>query len=99
MPRSADLASLFPPLVERRRAPRLPSELWLRVHGVETRARLRSGDLSARGLHAVLDLPVGGPGDLVSLRLGTADRRQGVEVLARVTRVLREDDLHHGAAV
>jgi hypothetical protein len=84
---------------EARRASRIDCDLWVRVGGVEGAARPRKGNISVTGLYVGIDEAVGSPGDVVWLSLASADKARSAQTMARVTRVMRQDDLHRGAAV
>jgi hypothetical protein len=84
---------------ESRRASRIDSDLWVRVGGVDGAARPRRGNISVTGLYVSIDEAVGSPGDVVWLSLSTVDKVRSAQTMARVTRVVRQDDLHRGAAV
>ncbi len=84
---------------EARRASRIECDLWVRVGGVDPAARARSGNISVTGLYVAIDEAVGSPGDVVWLSLTSIDKARSAQTMARVTRVVRQDDLHRGAAV
>jgi hypothetical protein len=84
---------------EARRASRIECDLWVRVGGVDSATRSRSGNISVTGVYFGIDEAVGSPGDVVWLNLASIDKVRSAQVMARVTRVLRQDDLHRGAAV
>lgn len=84
---------------EARRASRIECDLWVRVGGVDAATRPRSGNISVTGVYFGIDEAVGSPGDVVWLNLSSIDKVRSAHVMARVTRVLRQDDLHRGAAV
>jgi hypothetical protein len=84
---------------EARRASRIECDLWVRVGGVDAATRPRSGNISVTGVYFGVDEAVGSPGDVVWLNLSSIDKLRSAHVMARVTRVLRQDDLHRGAAV
>jgi hypothetical protein len=87
------------PAPDGRRSSRINTCLWVRVGGLDTTARSRRGNISLTGLYVALDVPVGSPGDVVRLSNSSADKRCSARVMARVTRVVRQDDIHRGAAV
>jgi hypothetical protein len=84
---------------EARRASRIECDLWVRVRGVDAAPRARTGNISVTGLYVAIDQAVGSPGDVVWLSLGSLDKTRSAQTMARVTRVVRQDDLHRGAAV
>jgi hypothetical protein len=84
---------------EARRASRIECDLWVRVGGVDVAARARSGNISVTGLYVSLEEAVGSPGDVVWLSLASIDKARSAQTMARITRVVRQDDLHRGAAV
>ncbi len=84
---------------EARRASRIDCDLWVRVGGVEAAARPRKGNISVTGLYVGIDEAVGSPGDVLWLSLTSIDKVRSAHTMARVTRVMRQDDLHRGAAV
>src|SRR5262249_32265252 len=84
---------------EARRASRIDCDLWVRVGGVDGAARPRRGNSSVTGVYVSIDEAVGSPGDVVWLSLSTVDKVRSAQTMARVTRVVRQDDLHRGAAV
>lgn len=84
---------------EARRASRIECDLWVRVGGVDAATRPRSGNISVTGVYFGIDEAVGSPGDVVWLNLSSIDKVRSAHVMARVTRVMRQDDLHRGAAV
>jgi hypothetical protein len=84
---------------EARRASRIECDLWVRVGGVDGAARPRTGNISVTGLYVAIEEAVGSPGDLVWLSVGSIDKARTAQTMARVTRVVRQDDLHRGAAV
>ncbi|MEN9580913.1 MAG: hypothetical protein RJA70_3922 [Pseudomonadota bacterium] len=57
------------------------------------------GDLCATGVYISTHDPVGSPGDVVLLRLASTDQAQSVQTLARVARVIRQDDRARGARI
>jgi hypothetical protein len=71
----------------------------VRVGGVDSATRTRSGNISVTGVYFGIDEAVGSPGDVVWLNLSSIDKMRSAHVMARVTRVVRQDDLHRGAAV
>jgi hypothetical protein len=84
---------------EARRASRIDCDLWVRVGGVEAAARPRKGNISVTGLYVSIDEAVGSPGDVLWLSLTSVDKIRSAQTMARITRVVRQDDLHRGAAV
>ena len=84
---------------ESRRASRIDCDLWVRVGGVEAAARPRKGNISVTGLYVSIDEAVGSPGDVLWVSLSSIDKVRSAQTMARVTRVIRQDDLHRGAAV
>ncbi|HEX3597917.1 MAG TPA: DUF4388 domain-containing protein [Polyangiaceae bacterium] len=85
--------------LEARRASRVDCDLWVRVGGVDAAARPRKGNISVTGLYVSIDEAVGSPGDVLWLSLTSVDKVRSAQTMARVTRVVRQDDLHRGAAV
>lgn len=51
------------------------------------------------GVYVATSEPVGAPDDVVELSLGSVDKRQRVDVLARIARVVRQDDRVRGARI
>jgi hypothetical protein len=84
---------------ESRRASRIECDLWVRVGGVDAATRPRSGNISVTGVYFGIDEAVGSPGDVVWLNLSSIDKARSAQVMGRITRVVRQDDLHRGAAV
>ncbi|MFK7987096.1 MAG: DUF4388 domain-containing protein [Sandaracinaceae bacterium] len=85
--------------IERRRHDRVMSSLEIQVQGLESRARMRQGDLSESGLFVRMNVDVGEPGAVHGLRMRTRDKVIRIEVPARVVRVERADDLLSGRIV
>jgi hypothetical protein len=85
--------------VEARRASRIGTQVWARVKGVDASTRARVGNISVTGLYIATEEAVGSPGDLVALTLSTIDKTRSASTMARVARVVRQDDRHRGAAV
>jgi hypothetical protein len=84
---------------EARRAPRIDCDMWVRVGGVEGAMRPRKGNISVTGVYVSIDEAVGSPGDVLWLSLSSVDKVRSAQTMARITRVVRQDDLHRGAAV
>lgn len=82
-----------------RRGRRVTTDLWVRVGAVQSAMQKCRGDLCATGVYVSTHDPVGSPGDVVLLRLVSADQVQAVQTLARVARVIRQDDRARGARV
>jgi hypothetical protein len=77
---------------ERRRHPRRPATLWVRVVGADARAHLRRGNISASGIFIAVNTGVGPPGSILGLEIATEDRRLAVRLRARVVRVVTVQD-------
>lgn len=75
------------------------ASLEIQVQGLESRARMRQGDLSESGLFVRMNVDVGEPGAVHGLRMRTRDKVIRIEVPARVVRVERADDLLSGRIV
>lgn len=82
-----------------RRSRRISSDLWLRVGGVEAALCRRRGDLCATGIYIATTEAVGCPGDVLMLSLASGDKARSAKTLARVARVIRQDDRARGARV
>ena len=85
---------------QRRRSPRIRASLEIQVVGLESRPRMRRGDLSVTGVR--FESPhgnVGDPGQVHTLRIATRDREVRVAVPARVVRIVQSNDLEDGENV
>ncbi len=82
-----------------RRGGRVSTNFWLRVAGWDSEPIVRSGDLAATGLFVTTGDLFGGPGDVAMLELESLDHQAQMRSLARVARVLRQDDRKFGARV
>lgn len=87
------------PINHGRRGGRVSSKFWVKVSGWDTEPVLRSGDLAATGAYIATTEPWGSPGDVVMLELQSLDNEASLSTLARVARVLRQDDRNYGARV
>lgn len=87
------------PINHGRRGGRVSSKFWVKVNGWDEEAVQRSGDLAATGAYIATTEPWGSPGDVVMLELQSLDNAASLQTLARVARVLRQDDRNHGARV
>jgi hypothetical protein len=79
--------------MELRRAPRVICDLWAMIAGVHEAPIRLTGDISLTGIFFELDRDVGAAGSLQWMKLETLDHRFGVEVMARIIRSLRDDDV------
>lgn len=82
-----------------RRSQRLSTDLFVRFRGSLRGATLCRGNLGMTGVYVATSELMGAPDDVVELALASVDRQCEVEVLARVARVVRQDDSHRGARV
>jgi hypothetical protein len=87
------------PVNHGRRGGRVSSKFWVKVNGWDSEPVLRTGDLAATGAYIATTEPWGSPGDVVMLDLQSLDNEASLQTLARVARVLRQDDRNHGARV
>lgn len=87
------------PIRNGRRGGRVSTKFWLRVAGWDSEPVARSGDLAATGLFITTGEPFGSPGDVAMLELESLDHSAKMRSLARVARVLRQDDRKFGARV
>jgi hypothetical protein len=87
------------PINHGRRGGRVSSKFWVKVNGWDDESVLRSGDLAATGAYIATTEPWGSPGDVVMLELQSLDNEASLSTLARVARVLRQDDRNYGARV
>jgi hypothetical protein len=85
--------------MERRRGARIPAKFWAQVKGVDAKPTLRRGDLSISGVYIETDQAIGEVGSVQSILLMSQGQEIRVDVLARVVRVARVEDLWKGAAV
>ncbi len=83
----------------RRRGERVEAELWVQIAGLDSAPVRRCGNLAATGVYLAIGEPIGSPGDLVKLTLQSIDKERSLNTLARVARVLRQDDRAFGARV
>lgn len=83
----------------RRRGERVEAELWVQITGLDSAPVRRCGNLAATGVYLAIGEPIGSPGDLVKLTLQSIDKERTLRTLARVVRVLRQDDRAFGARV
>lgn len=91
--------SLEAPHRHGRRGRRISSELWVQACGVEQTSIFRKGNISPSGVYVTSKVPAGSPGDLLMLRIASADQSKQARTVARVARVLRQDDRARGARV
>jgi hypothetical protein len=83
-----------------RRSGRIATELWVNVgDGDPSKSAKRKGDLAATGVYLSTSQAWGSPGDVVPLTLESPDRGSRFFTLARIARVLRQDDRVRGARV
>lgn len=82
-----------------RRGGRVSCRLWVRVVGWDQQPVSRAGDLAATGVFISTSEPWGSPNDVVLLELESIDRTTKLRTMARVARVLRQDDRSFGARV
>lgn len=82
-----------------RRSGRVSTELWVRIGGNSRPIAKRRGDLAATGVFLLSNDPPGSPGDVVPITLMSADQSETFSTLARVARVLRQDDRARGSRV
>jgi Domain of unknown function (DUF4388) len=82
-----------------RRGGRVTAELWVSAGGRAQPGVKRRGDLGATGVYVLTDEAAGSPGDVVPLTLESADRTETFSTLARVARVLRQDDRLRGSRI
>jgi Tfp pilus assembly protein PilZ len=82
-----------------RRGARVSCRLWVRVLGWDDAPVSRAGDLAATGVFISTSDPWGSPNDVVMLELESPDRAAKLRTMARVARVLRQDDRSFGARV
>lgn len=82
-----------------RRSHRLSTDLCVRVRGVHSHYQPCRGNLGMTGVYIAVRDPVGSPGDVVQLDVASPTRKLEVNTLARVARVLRQDDKSRGARV
>lgn len=87
------------PVNHGRRGGRVSSKFWVKVSGWDAEPVQRSGDLAATGAYIATTQPWGSPGDVVMLELQSLDNEASLNTLARVARVLRQDDRNYGARV
>lgn len=73
--------------------------LWVRVVGWDKQPVSRAGDLAATGVFISTNEPWGGPNDVVLVELASLDHAASLRTMARVARVLRQDDRTSGARV
>lgn len=82
-----------------RRGGRVSCRLWVRVVGWDDQPISRAGDLAATGVFISTSEPWGSPNDVVLVELESIDRAAKLRTMARVARVLRQDDRKFGARV
>jgi hypothetical protein len=82
-----------------RRGGRVSCRLWVRVVGWDQQPVSRPGDLAATGVFISTSEPWGSPNDVVLLELESIDRAAKLKTMARVARVIRQDDRRFGARV
>jgi hypothetical protein len=82
-----------------RRGGRVSCRLWVRVVGWDQQPVSRPGDLAATGVFISTSEPWGSPNDVVLVELESIDRATKFKTMARVARVLRQDDRRYGARV
>jgi hypothetical protein len=82
-----------------RRGARVSCRLWVRVCGWDHISVSRVGDLAATGVFISTSEPWGSPNDVVLIELESLDHQVQLRTMARVARVLRQDDRKFGARV
>ncbi len=85
--------------MDRRRGARLNASFWISIKGVIEPAQMRRGDISISGICFEADQSIGTLGAIIPLQLATADKNHTLEVMARVVREVRYDDLLTGEVV
>ncbi len=81
---------------DKRRAPRVPIELWVMVEGVDDFMVKRRGDLSSTGLSFEADRRLSEVGSLEYLHLALGDRSEAVMVMGQLVRVMSLEDAGAG---
>lgn len=81
---------------EKRRAPRVPIELWVMVEGVDDFMVRRRGDLSSTGLSFEADRRLSEVGSLEYLHLALDDHSEAVMVMGQLVRVMSLEDAGAG---
>lgn len=84
-------AEIAPP--EKRRAPRIPAELLVKIEGFHSDYHRVRGNISGTGLLLELASAPGRPGDLEILHLCTIDRERRVTVMGQIVRCVTVDSL------
>jgi uncharacterized protein DUF4388/PilZ domain-containing protein len=87
------IAPEFDQLKDRRRALRLPVELWIRIFGVDDESVRRKGDISVTGIAFESSAAIGSVGSIQALEIASIDRRVTTVVLARLVRVTMLEEL------
>jgi uncharacterized protein DUF4388/PilZ domain-containing protein len=77
----------------RRRAPRLPADFWVRIFGVDEDPLRCSGDISLTGIAFDSDADVGAVGSIQALEIASIDQHTSTVVLARLVRVSKHEEL------
>jgi hypothetical protein len=82
--------------VEQRHSPRVASRFWVAIDGVDDFLRLRRGNISTTGIYFETNKNVGQTGSVQWLYLAADEKAPPIELMARLIRTVRLDDLHQG---
>ena len=85
--------------MDRRRAPRLRTKLWVGIPEVDGEPELEECDISVTGLLLRTRRDAGAPGGVRMLRLVNADQDVALEIMAHVVRVIAYDDVVMGRVI
>lgn len=80
-------------MVEHRRSPRARARFWLQILGVDDQLKERRGNISLNGVFFEIGRDPGGVGTVQSIRLSSRQSGDTVDVMARIVRVMRFNDL------
>jgi hypothetical protein len=78
---------------ESRRSARVVGRFWVAVEGVDAELTPRRGDISPTGIFFETEADVGGVGTVQWLHIASADRKQTLNVMAYVVRVVQLSDV------
>lgn len=91
--------SVIPPVNQRRKAPRLKTQVQLQIVGLDEDFEVVEGDISVGGLFVDCTRVVGELGSVQRLRLATMRGTEQITLLARIARIATANDFWQGNVI